>query len=125
MITGTYNKNLYYEIYYKTNINDYKLLTCANTLVSQYINFEDIDLEKEEIITELKIEYRTVSEDFRTEIKPCIFTKINNNVKEDDEIINSTQLTGRIGEVVVTDISAFKTIIKNKKIVKKLPKTGC
>ena len=125
MVTGIYNQNLDYEIYYKTNQNDYRLLKTVNSLVNEYLRFDMLELEKEEIITEIKVEYKTVSKDFYAAVRPCIFVKIDNDVKKDDRIINSTELSGNIEEYTVRDTSSFETIIKEKEIVKKLPKTGC
>ena len=125
MVTGIYDQDLDYEIYYKTNYNDYKLLKKVNSLNSEYINFDALDLENEEIITEIKIEYETVNKDFKTIVKPCIFAKIDNNVKKDDRIINITELYGKVEDYVVKDKSTFETIINEKEIFKKLPKTGC
>lgn len=82
MITGVYNKELEYEIYYKTNLSDYKFLKKANSMISDYITFETIELLEDEIITEIKIEYGTVPADFSCEVKPVIFSKIDANVKK-------------------------------------------
>ena len=41
------------------------------------------------------------------------------------QIINTTNLSGNIEEYAVRDSSNFKTIIIEKEIIKKLPKTGC
>ena len=125
MITGIYNEDLDYEIYYKTNQNDYKLFKTVNSLKSEYLSFDEINLSKNEIITEIKVEYKTVSQDFGAVVKPVIFTKIDNNAKKDDKIINNTNLSGNLEEYVVRDSSNFETIIIEKEIVKKLPKTGC
>ncbi len=125
MVTGIYSEDLDYEIYYKTNQNEYKLLKVANTLKSEYISFDELKLLEDEIITEIKVEYKTVSKDFCALIKPVIFTKVANNVKKDDVLINTTNLSGNIEEYIVRDKSDFETKIKEKEIVKKLPKTGC
>ena len=124
-MTGIYNQDVEYEIYYKTNQQDYRLLKKANSLISEYINFADLDLEKEEIITEIKVEYGTVSKDFKSIINPYIFTKIDNDVSKDDKIINITELFGKIEDYIIRDKSSFETIIIKKENFKKLPKTGC
>lgn len=82
METGIYNENLNYEIYYKTNKNDYRILKQINSLISEYIDFDNLNLEDEEIITQIKVEYYTVNNDFNSIVKPCIFTKIDNDVKK-------------------------------------------
>lgn len=83
MITGIYNKELDYQIYYKTNLNnEYKLLKNANTTVSDYITFENVELSNKEVITEIKVEFGSVPLDFMCMVKPAIFTKIESNVKK-------------------------------------------
>lgn len=125
MVTGVYNENLNYEIYYKTDKNDYKLLKRANTFISEYINFDEMALEKGEIITQIKVEYGTVSKDFNSIIKPYIYAKVNENAKNDEKILNVTEVLGKVKDYIVKDKSSFETIIVEKEIIKKLPKTGC
>lgn len=125
MVTGVYNEELEYEIYYKTDKNDYKLLKKLNTLTSEYINFDEIELEKEETITQIKVEYGIVSENFNSIVKPYIYAKVNENVKKDEKILNITELSGKVKDYIVKTKSSFETIIEEKEIIKKLPKTGC
>jgi len=125
MITGIYNENIDYEIYYKTNKNNYTLFKTVNSLKSEYLNFKEIKLSKNEIITEIKVEYKTVSKDFEAIVKPVIFTIVNNKVKKDQTIANTTELSGKIDEYVIRKQSNLNTVIKEKEILKKLPKTGC
>ena len=125
MVTGIYNENLDYEIHYKTDKNDYRLLRKVNTLASEYINFDDLNLEDEEIITEIKVEYGTVNKDFKSIVNPCIFVKIDNDVNRDDRIENITELSGNVEDYIVRDKSSFETVIIEREILKKLPKTGC
>ena len=84
-----------------------------------------MSLEDEEIITEIKVEFGTVNKDFKSIVKPCIFTKIDNEIKKDEKIINITELSGKIEDYGVKVKSSFETIITQKEILKKLPKTGC
>ena len=71
------------------------------------------------------MEYKTVSEDFEATVKPVVFTKVDNDVKKDEIIINNTKLYGNVEDYIVKDSSIFETIIVEKEIIKKLPKTGC
>lgn len=125
MITGIYNLNLNYKIYCKTNKKDYKLFKEVNTNKSEYLDFGNINLSEGEKITELKMEYGTVPEGFKTIVNPSILVKINNRIKIDDTIINKTDLTGNSNGYEVKDTSSYKTKIKEIKIEKKLPRTGC
>ena len=71
------------------------------------------------------MEFGTVNKDFKSIVKPCIFTKIDNEIKKEEKIINITELSGKIEDYVVRDKSSFETLIIEKEILKKLPKTGC
>lgn len=124
LVTGTYSENLNYEIYYKTNKRDYQLLKAANTYQNEYLSFEYIELEKDEKIIEIKVEYHQVSKDFKSIISPILYGKVDSKAKKDDKIINTTEIIGTIGEFEVKDKSQFETIIIEKEILKKLPKTG-
>lgn len=125
MITGIYNSNLSYKIYYKTNKSNYKLFKEVNTNTSEYLDFTNINLAKNEVITELKIEYGTVPVGFKAIVKPSIFVKVNDTTKNDEIIINKTELTGNSDGYELKDESSCETKIKEIKIEKKLPRTGC
>ena len=125
MITGIYNEDVDYEIYYKTNQNDYRLFKTQNSLISAHLSFDEIILLKKEIITEIKVEYKTVSKAFAAIVKPVIFTKIDNDVRKDEKIVNNTILSGTFEDYTIKDSVDVETIIREKEIIKKLPKTGC
>lgn len=124
MITGMYNENLNYQIFYKTNQENYKLLKVVNTTTSEYIDFSNIPLKKREMITEIKVDYGTVSVGFKTIVKPSIVVKINNNVNKNETIINKTELRGNTNGYNLTDNDTCETIVRERKIEKKLPRTG-
>ena len=124
MITGTYNFDLNYKVYYKTNKKDYKLFKEINSQKSEYLDFSDIKLNKKEIITELKIDFGTVASGFKSIINPQILSKIRDNVKDKEIINNTTDLTGFINEYELKDESNCNTNVKERIIVKKLPRTG-
>lgn len=125
MITGTYTEELNYKLYYKTNKKEYQLLREINTYKSEYINFDDIKLDKDEKIIEIKIDFETVLENFSNNLKPTIFCIVNENVKKDEIITNYTEVNGNIDGFNVYDKAKSETIIIENKIIKKLPKTGC
>ena len=125
MVTGIYNENIDYEIYYKTNKNDYQLFAKANTCKSEYLNFTSLGLLEDERITEIKVEFGTVSSNFKSIDNPIIYAKVNNNVKKNEKIINTTELFGNVDDYTINDKSIFETIITEKEKLKKLPKTGC
>ena len=124
IITGTYNEELNYNIYYKINNGEYKLLKECNSKVSEYINLQSIELQANEDITEIMVEYNNVSNNFENVIKTVIYTKVNDKVKNNEKIINNTEVIGQVDGFKATDKSKYETLIKEKIITKKLPKTG-
>lgn len=127
LITGTYNQELNYSIYYKTNKNDYKLLKDnLNTVVNNYIDFSDIKLEEGEVITEFKADFGTVNVGFESVINPYIFVTVNDTVMNDDNFTNKTRIEGKHKGYLVWDEDDHTTKVYEKEIhVKKLPRTGC
>ena len=126
LITGTYNQDLNYSIYYKTNKNDYRLLKDnLNTQVNNYIDFSNIELEEGEYVTEFKADFGTVDIGFESVIDPYIFTTVNDTVQDDDTFTNKTRIEGYNDTYLVWDEDDHTTKVYEKKLeVKKLPRTG-
>lgn len=126
LITGTYNQDLNYSIYYKTNKNDYKLLKDnLNTQVNNYIDFSKLELEADEYITEFKADFGTVDVGFESVINPYIFVRVNSNVHDNDTFTNKTRIEGYNKTYMVWDEDDHTTKVYEKEVpVKKLPRTG-
>lgn len=126
LITGTYNQDLNYSIYYKTNKNDYKLLRDnLNTKENNYIDFSNLELAEDEYITEFKADFGTVDVGFESVINPYIFVRVNSNVNNDDIFTNRTRIEGYNKTYMVWDEDDHTTKVYEKEIeVKKLPRTG-
>lgn len=126
LITGTYNQDLNYSIYYKTNKNDYKLLKDnLNTQVNNYIDFSNLELEVDEYVTEFKADFGTVDVGFESVIDPYIFVKVNSTVQNDDVFTNNTRIEGYNKTYMVWDEDEHTTKVYEKEIeVKMLPRTG-
>ena len=126
LITGTYNQDLEYAIYYKTNKNDYRLLKDnLNTQVNNYIDFSNIELEEGEYVTEFKADFGTVDIGFESVIDPYIFTTVNSTVQNDDTFTNKTRIEGYNDTYLVWDEDEHTTKVYEKKLeVRKLPRTG-
>lgn len=125
MSTGTYNENLICRLYYKTTINDFILLKEFSTSQSEYIDFTNINLQDNEKIVQIKIEFGKVPSGFKNIVSPEILAKVDNSVKKDDKIVNFTELTGNYNGKPLKDDSEWQTVVNEKKIEKKLPRTGC
>ena len=126
LITGTYNQDLNYNIYYKTNLNDYKILAeDLNTQVNNYIDFSSIKLEEGEVITEFKVDFGTVDVGFESVVNPYIFVIVNSNVENEDTFTNKTRIEGYNDEYMVWDEDDHTTKVYEKEVTaKKLPRTG-
>ncbi len=126
LITGTYNQDLNYSIYYKTNKNDYRLLKDnLNTKTNNYIDFSDLELEADEYVTDFKADFGTVDVGFESVINPYIFVRVNSNVQNDDIFTNKTRIEGYNKTYMVWDEDDHTTKVYEKEIeVKKLPRTG-
>lgn len=126
LITGTYNQDLDYSIYYKTNKNDYRLLKeNLNTKVNNYIDFSSLELDEDEYVTDFKANFGTVDVGFESEINPYIFVRVNSDVKEDETFTNKTKIEGYYKTYMVWEEDDHTTKVYEKKLeVKKLPRTG-
>lgn len=126
LITGTYNQDLNYSIYYKTNKKDYRLLKDnLNTQVNNYIDFSNLDLEADEYVTEFKADFGTVDVGFESVINPYIFVRVNSNVHDNDTFTNKTRIEGYNKTYMVWDEDDHTTKVYEKEVpVKKLPRTG-
>ena len=126
LITGTYNQDLNYAVYYKTNKNDYRLLKDnLNTQVNNYISFTDSQLEDDEYVTEFKVDFGTVGVGFESVEKPQLFVNVKSIVKNDDVFTNRTRIEGYNKTYLVWDEDDHTTKVYEKKIEVKLPRTGC
>ncbi|MBR0491546.1 MAG: Cys-Gln thioester bond-forming surface protein [Clostridia bacterium] len=126
LVTGTYNQDLNYSVYYKTNLNDYKLLKeNLNTKTNNYIDFSNLELAEGEFVTEFKADFGTVDVGFESVISPYVFVTVNSTVKNDDTFTNKTRIEGINDGYLVWDEDNHTTKVYEKKINIKLPRTGC
>ena len=126
LVTGTYNQDLNYAVYYKTNKKDYRLLRDnLNTQTNNYIDFSNLELEADEYVTEFKAEFGKVDVGFSSVEKPQLFVKVKASVKEDDTFTNKTKVEGYHKTYYVFDEDDHTTKVYEKKLEVKLPRTGC
>ena len=125
LITGTYNQDLNYAVYYKTSKNDYRLLRDnLNTQVNNYIDFIGLALENDEYITDFKVDFGTVDVGFESMEKPQLFVNVKSTVKNDDVFTNKTRIEGYNKTYLVWDEDDHTTKVYEKRIEVKLPRTG-
>ncbi len=133
LYTGTWNEELIYHIFYKTNKNDYREYGNGySTLENHFIDFESLGLndENDEYITDFKIVFGTVKSGFTYEEAPFIFVVVDEDIQEDDEWTNKTRLTGNYTDIngnltELTDEDEHTTITYKEKLkITTLPRTG-
>ncbi|MBO5348519.1 MAG: hypothetical protein J6A89_01675 [Clostridia bacterium] len=133
LYTGTWNEDLTFKVYYKTNRQDYTQYGLEySTLINNCIDFESLGLDNEddEYITDFKIVFGTVKSGFSFIEAPFIFTKVDSDIKASDEWTNKTKITGQytdvngnIVELEDNDEHTTTTYGKELKITT-LPRTG-
>ena len=119
--TGTYNQNLRYNLYYKTNLSDNRyilMMEGLSSLENYKIDFEQ-ELADNEYVTELKLEFGTVDVGFCSNDNPHLFAKVKDTVKSGEFFVNKVDIGGEINGYKVKDKSKWKT-----KAFKILPVTG-
>lgn len=124
--TGTYNQDITYDIYYKTNKKDEYMIVKKQLSSNEntYIDLSNIHLEEGEKITEIKVSFGNVKVGFENIEKPHIFMKANENLEDNTIIENYTILEGYDKEYKVCDEDHTTSIVYNVVEQKKLPRTG-
>lgn len=124
--TGTYNQDITYSIYYRTNQkNEYMVVKKdLSSTENKYIDLSNIHLEENEKITEIKVSFGNVKVGFENLEKPHIFMKANDDLQDNTLIENNTILEGYDKEYKVCDEDTASSIVYNIVEKKKLPRTG-
>ncbi len=126
LYTGTWNDNIKYSIWYKTNKNDYiKLKDNLSTQENNEINFGEVKIDEDEFITEYQLKFENVKVGFKEEEKPKLLCKVFDNVENGYIIENKTDVVGKYRKQIDTKKSNWKTIIYTPEEPQKvLPRTG-
>ena len=118
--TGTFNQDLEYDLYYKSNLSNEYILIMED--LSSKENYE-IDFEKElaenEYITELKMDFGSVDIGFCSNENPHLTGIVKKDTKNGTTFTNIAYVSGKFENHKVTESSKWKTIA-----YKLLPKTG-
>ena len=119
--TGTYNQEVNYNLYYKTNLSDDEYILLMEDLNSQE-NYE-IDFEFElpdgEYVTGIKLEFDTVDVGFCSNENPHLTAKVKDTVKSETTITNTVNIIAEYNGYTILGSSAWDTFV-----YKLLPKTG-
>lgn len=122
--TGTYNTRLNYQITYKTNYNDYRVLATNLLSTNNYaFDLSAVPLMQGEIITDVRLEFGRVPAGFASEIKPTITVQTKATLANGYQLVNRADAGGQYMSQWETGRAAWITIII-KLNQPNLPKTG-
>ena len=128
MTTGTWNQDLKYDVYYKTNKSDeYVLLKEDLSTQEDYeLDFTKVELEEDEYIVETMFDFGKVDTGFRESTSPTMKCKSLNSLKDGQIFTNHTKTVGLYFGVTAEADSKWTTIvhIPEKPTCPTLPKTG-
>ena len=128
MTTGTWNQDLTYDVYYKTNkTEDYVLFKEDLSTQENYnLDFTTIELTEDEYITETCFDFGKVEKGFREATSPTMQCKSLDTLQDGDTFTNHTKTVGIYYGVTAEADSKWTTIthIPEKPTCETLPKTG-
>ena len=126
LFTGTYNQNLNYSVWYKTNkTGEFKLLK-DNIFTNKVYEIDCTKgLMSDEYITDIKFEFGSVDVGFREVERPFLYCKVNENLPNGYKFTNKVEVGGIYEMQSVKSDDSFTTSVYAPTINKgKLPKTG-
>ena len=128
MTTGTWNQDLYYDVYYKTNKSeDYILFKeSLNTNTNYDLDFTTIELAEDEYITETCFDFGKVDIGFKENIHPTMQCQPLDTLEDGTTFTNHTETVGVYFGVTAKANSKWTTIVhkpeENHEVI--LPRTG-
>ena len=128
MTTGTWNQDLTYDVYYKTNKSeDYVLFKEDLSTMEDYdLDFTTVALGEDEYITEVMFDFGKVEKGFRETTSPTMNCKSLDTLQEGDTFTNHTKTVGTYYGVTAEADSKWTTIVHTPEETHEqtLPKTG-
>ena len=122
--TGTYNTRLNYQITYKTNYNDYRVLATNLLSTNNYaFDLSAISLMQGEVVTDVRLEFGKVPAGFSSVVKPTVTIQTSANLANGYQVVNRADAGGQYMSQWETGRAAWITIIV-KLNQPNLPKTG-
>lgn len=122
--TGTYNTRLNYQITYKTNYNDYRVLATNLLSTNNYaFDLSAISLMQDEVVTDVCLEFGKVPAGFASVVKPTVTIQTSANLANGYQVVNRADAGGQYMSQWETGRAAWITLIV-KLNQPNLPKTG-
>ncbi|MBR3003080.1 MAG: Cys-Gln thioester bond-forming surface protein [Clostridia bacterium] len=129
MTTGTWNQDLTYDVYYKTNKSEDYILRYEDlkTTEDHLLDFtKKIELAEDEYITEVYFDFGKVEIGFQEDVKPTMTCKSFDTLQNGQTFTNKTKTVGTYFELKAEANSKWTTIVHKPEEQKLnvLPKTG-
>lgn len=128
MTTGTWNQDLTYDVYYKTNKSDNYILfkEDLSTMEDHELDFTTLQLAEDEYIIETCFDFGKVEKGFREVNSPTMTCISFETLQDGDTFTNHTKTVGIYYGVTAETDSKWTTIthIPEKPTCETLPKTG-
>lgn len=122
--TGTYNEDLKYSIYYNTNKREnIKLQDNLSTKVNNEIDFTNLELAKDEYVTQFQLKFGTVKIGFSNVEKMTVTTKAIEGLEKDSVFENNVNVQGTYIDVPTEDeddvpTKVYENVLKVTKVSK-------
>ena len=122
--TGTYNEDLKYSVYYSTNKREnIKLQDNLSTKVNNEIDFSNLELAKDEYVTEFQLKFGTVKIGFSNVEKMTVTTKAIEGLEKDSVFENNVNVQGTYIDVPTEDeddvpTKVYENVLKVTKVSK-------
>ena len=122
--TGTYNEDLKYSIYYNTNKREnIKLQDNLSTKVNNEIDFTNLELAKDEYVTEFQLKFGTVKIGFSNVEEMTVTTKAIEGLEKDSVFENNVNVEGTYIDVPTEDeddvpTKVYENVLKVTKVSK-------
>ena len=128
MTTGTWNQDLKYDVYYKTNKSEDYILFKENlqTTEDYDLDFTTIEFVEDEYIIETMFDFGKVEKGFRESTNPTMQCKSLSTLQDGDTFTNHTKTVGIYYGVTAEANSNHTTIthVPEEPTCPKLPRTG-
>ncbi|MCR5146165.1 MAG: prealbumin-like fold domain-containing protein [Clostridia bacterium] len=128
MMTGTWNQELTYNVYYKTNKSENYILRYNDltTTENHLLDFTDVELDEDEYITETCFGFGEVQKGFKEDEKPTMTCKSLDTLEDGEVFTNKTKTVGTYFNLKAEANSKWTTIVHKpvEKHEEILPRTG-
>lgn len=111
--TGTWNEELEYSVWYKTNLNDdyVMLVDGLNSTENNEVKFTDIEFRDGEFVTDFEFRFGTVKSGFREIEKTRLYCDMKDNLGNGFVFTNHTMVSGNYEDKYVEDKDDWQQLL--------------